>query len=61
MRPFKLSAVAADFRRIEAGRSQLKVLQDTIAAQSRQFETQQRYFNDEDVEWNLLIETRDSM
>lgn len=57
----RLSGVSGDLRKFDAGRLQLKALQDTIATKSRQFEMQERYFNDSDAEWNLLIETRDSL
>jgi hypothetical protein len=57
----KLAALSSDLQRIVAGRSRLKELQDAIAGKSRQFETQQRYFNDEDAEWESLIESRDSL
>ncbi len=57
----KLSKLTTDLRRVEASRSQVKQLQEAIAAKSRQVETQQRYFNDEDEEWELLIETCDSL
>ena len=39
----------------------MKELQDAIAGTSRRFETQQRYFNDEDAEWDSLFESHDSL
>jgi len=57
----KLSALAEDARRIDDSRSQLERLQDAIAARSRESETRLRYFSDEDEEWTLLIESRDSL
>jgi chromosome segregation ATPase len=57
----RLSGLTADAQRIESVQSQLKALQDVIETKSRQFEMQQRYFSDEDDEWNRLVETRDSL
>lgn len=57
----KLTAMTADLQRIGTNRSRLKELQDAIADKSRQFETQQRYFSDEEAEWNLLIDSRESL
>ncbi len=57
----KLSALTADLRLIDTNRAQCKRLQETIAARSRQFETQERYFSDDEEEWQLLVESRDSL
>jgi hypothetical protein len=57
----RLAALTNDLRRIDSGRAAVKQLQVIISEKSRQFETQERYFNDEDEEWQRLIESRDSL
>jgi hypothetical protein len=57
----RLSALARELRHVESLRARFKECQESIAAHSRQFETQQRYFLDEDEEWRLLIEAREAL
>lgn len=57
----KLTALNADLASMASCRSELRGVQTTIADKSRQFQTQQRYFSDEDDEWNLLIDSLESL
>ncbi|MDB5389032.1 MAG: chromosome segregation protein [Planctomycetaceae bacterium] len=57
----RLNGLIAEIRQIEIERHQLRSLQEKIAAKSRHFEMQQRYFNNDEDEWSRLIETRDSL
>lgn len=57
----KLNGLNADLVRLTSCRSELRGVQITIADKSRQFQTQQRYFSDEDEEWNLLIDSLESL
>lgn len=57
----KLVGLTSDLRRMASCRSELKQLQIAIVNKSRQFETQQRYFNEDDAEWESLIESRESL
>ncbi len=57
----KLVNSTTDLRGIGTSRLRLQEHQKIIAEKSRQFEAQQRYFSDEDEEWESLIEARDSL
>ena len=57
----KLLALATDARQIVEIRSQLKQLQEKIAAKSQDFEGQRCYFSDEEEEWQSLIDKNESL
>ena len=57
----KIATLTTDLNRITADRAQVKELQDAIASRSGKFETQQIYFSEPETEWELLVESLDSL